>query len=268
MTAPAAPKPLTLVMIIVLAVAGCANPASTGGGVTGRGSVDPTSAAAASRPSGVRWPATGALFTTPPDQHGDHYCSASVVHTLAGNTVMTAAHCVADGDGTPARTGMFFVPGYHDHTDPFGVWTVTAVAADDAWLNHADPDHDIAFLTVTRDGAPPIEQVVGGYHLILDPGSTTPVDALGYPDAADTPTTRSGVTTRYSPTQLELDAPGLADGTSGGPWLRTNPEAENETDVIAVTGGHDQGGLDPNTSYATYLGDAAAALFRRTSGTP
>jgi hypothetical protein len=139
---------------------------------------------------------------------------------------------------------------------------------DEAWLDHADPDHDVAFLTVTRDGAPPIEQVVGGYHLIFDPGSTTAVEALGYPDTADAPTTRAGVTTRYSPTQLELDAPGLADGTSGGPWLRTSPGAGNETDVIAVTGGHDQGGLEPNISYATYLGDNAAALFRRAGGTP
>ena len=264
MTAPATSRPLALGMVAVLAVAGCAGPAGAAG------SIAPVSATAASRSSDVRWPATGALFNAPPDQHGDHYCSASVVHTPAGNTVMTAAHCVADGNGTPAHTGMSFVPGYHDHSDPFGVWTVTAAVVDDAWLDHADPDHDIAFLTVSQDGAPPIEQVVGGYHLILDPGSTTAVDALGYPDAADAPTTRSGVTTRYSPTQLELDAPGLADGTSGGPWLRTEPNraAGNETDVIAVTGGYDQGGLDPDTSYATYLGDAAAALFRQAGGTP
>jgi Trypsin-like peptidase domain len=264
MTVPPALRPITLIMVSVLAAAGCAGPAST----AGPGSDTPTSPAAAPDPSDVRWPATGAVFDAPPDQHGDHYCSASVVHTPTGNTVLTAAHCVADGNGTPARTGMSFVPGYHDHSDPFGVWTVTAAVVDEAWLDHADPDHDIAFLTVTRDGAPPIEQVVGGYHLIFDPGSTTAVEALGYPDATEAPTTRSGVTTRYSPTQLELDAPGLADGTSGGPWLRTDPDAPNETDVIAVTGGHDQGGLDPNTSYASYLGDDAAALFRQAGGTP
>lgn len=262
MRAPAALKQLTLITVAVLAATGCAGPADR---ATGPGPAAPTSAAIV---SGVRWSATGALFNAPPDQRGDHYCSAAVIHTPAGNTVMTAAHCVANGDGTPARTGMWFVPGYHDHSVPFGDWTVTAAAVDNAWLNHADPDHDIAFLTVTRDGAPPIEQVVGGYHLILDPGSATAVDALGYPDSADAPTTRSGTTTRYSPTQLELDAPGLADGTSGGPWLRADPDTGNDTDVIAVTGGHEQGGVDPTTSYAAYLGDAAAALFRRAGGTP
>ncbi|HEY0813611.1 MAG TPA: trypsin-like peptidase domain-containing protein [Pseudonocardia sp.] len=263
MTAPAARKPLTLVTVAVLAVAACAGPAADQGSVA-----PPPPATAVSHPSDVRWPATGALFDRPPDQLGEHYCTASVIHTSTGDTVMTAAHCVAEGDGTPARTGMSFVPGYHDHADPFGVWTVTAAAVDDAWRDHADPDHDIAFLTVARDGAPPIEQIVGGYHLVLDPGSSTTVDALGYPDSADAPTIRSGVTARFSPTQLELDAPGLADGTSGGPWLRIDPAAGNTADVIAVTGGSDEGGIDPDTSYATYLGDAAAALFHQVGGTP
>jgi hypothetical protein len=152
---------------------------------------------------------------------------------------------------------MSFVPGYHDHTAPYGVFTVTAAAVDDAWRDHADPDHDVAFVTVARTDAPPVEQLTGGYHLVFDAGSDTAVDALGYPDFADAPTERSGTTSRFSPTQLRLDAHGLYDGTSGGPWLR----ADGDTDVIAVTGGYEQGGLDPETSYATYLGDAAATLF-------
>ena len=72
------------------------------------------------------------------------YCSAAVVDTPAGDIVVTAAHCVASGDGTPARTGMTFVPGYHDHVEPFGMWTVTAAAVDRTWLAQGDPDHDIA----------------------------------------------------------------------------------------------------------------------------
>jgi hypothetical protein len=265
MTASAAARRLVLAAITVVAAAGCASTATT----AGRSAVPPSSAAES---AGVGRPATGALFSGPTDQLGNHYCSASVVHSPAGDLVLTAAHCVASGDGTPARTGMSFVPGYHDHTAPFGVWTVSAASVDDTWRDHADPDHDVAFLTVSRDGAPPIEQVVGGYHLMLDPGSTTTVDALGYPDTADAPTTRSGTTTRFSPTQLELDAPGLADGTSGGPWLRTGTAAAvttgHEIDVIAVTGGYEQGGLDPDTSYATYFGEAAAALFRQVGGAP
>lgn len=223
----------------------------------------------------MRWPATGALFGGPPQQLGDHYCTAAVVDSPAGDVLITAAHCVADGDGSPARTGMSFAPGYHDHTTPYGIWTVTGSAVDDTWRDHADPDHDIAFLTVQSTNGRPVQQVVGGYRLVLDPGSGTAVDAIGYPDFADAPNERSGVTTRLSSTQLELDAHGLYDGTSGGPWLRAarDPDSDNsdtnsDTDVIAVTGGHQQGGLNPDISYATYLGPAAAALFQQVNGAP
>ncbi|WP_060712609.1 lipase chaperone [Pseudonocardia sp. HH130629-09] len=54
----------------------------------------------------VARPATDALFDGPADDPGDHFCSGSVVESATGDLVVTAAHCVADGDGTPARTGM------------------------------------------------------------------------------------------------------------------------------------------------------------------
>ncbi len=54
----------------------------------------------------------GALFAD-----GSHFCTASVVHSEAGDLVLTAAHCVRDG--------MTFAPGYHDGVTPFGMWTVT-----------------------------------------------------------------------------------------------------------------------------------------------
>jgi len=217
----------------------------------------------------VRWPATGALFFgDPPDQLDDHYCTAAVIDSPAGDLVITAAHCVADGDGTPARTGISFAPGYHDHTAPFGIWTVVSAAIDDAWRDHADPDHDVAFLAVQRPDGPVVQQVVGSYRLILNPGSGTAVNAIGYPDFADAPQERSGITTQLSSTQLELDADGLYDGTSGGPWLRAGPDGDSEPEVIAVTGGYEQGGRKSDVSYATYLGAAAASLYQQITSTP
>ena len=264
---PAVIAVLITVLVTAPLVAGCGAapppPAAAAAAAETTAAAETSAAATPSAlPPGVRWPAAGALFGGPPGDLGDHYCSASVVDTPAGDVVLTAAHCVADGDGTPARVGMSFVPGYHDGIQPYGIFTVTASLVDDAWLSHADPDHDFAFLTVQRAGAPPVETVTGGYHLVLNPDPDTPVDALGYPDFADTPTERSGTTTRYSATQLRLDAHGLFDGTSGGPWLA----GPADTDVIGVTGGHEQGGLDPETSYAAYLGDAAAALFAQVDG--
>jgi Trypsin-like peptidase domain len=241
---------------VTLGAGGCGSLASH------RSAAAPVTAPAA--PPGVRLPAAGALFDGPADAPGAHHCSASVVDAPPGNVVLTAAHCVADGDGSPPRTGFTFIPGYHDGQSPFGAWTVTAAFVDDTWRASGDPDHDIAFVTVAKDGSPPVEQVTGAYHLDLDPGYTNAVDAVGYPDFADAPQVRSGTTARYSPTQLTLPAHGLYDGTSGGPWLR----GPADTDVIGVTGGYEQGGLDPETSYATYPSAAAAALFRAAGGAP
>lgn len=245
---------------VALTAAGCGTLA------TRRADPAPTAAASMtpSAPSGVRWLAAGALFSGPADNPGEHHCSASVVDSPTGDLVMTAGHCVADGDGTPPRTGFSFIPGYHDRAAPFGIWTVTAAYVDDAWRDRADPAHDVAFIRVARPGAPPIQQLTGAYHIRLHPDPATAVDAIGYPDFSDVPQIRSGTTDRFSPTQLVLPAHGLYDGTSGGPWLR----APTDTDLIGVTGGYQQGGLDPETSYATYLGDDAAALLTRAAGTP
>lgn len=200
------------------------------------------------------WTAAGALFGGTPDAPADHYCSGSVLDTPAGDEVLTAGHCVAAGDGTPARTGMQFVPDYAAGHAPLGVWTVTAAVVDPRWLADGDPSVDVAVLTVHRADGVPIERLTGGFHLVVDPGSVNTVSAIGYPDGSDQPLIRSGTTSRFSPTQLELDAHGLYDGTSGGPWVR------NGNEVIGVTGGYEQGGLTPDVSYAAYLDARTTAL--------
>ena len=241
---------------VTIAAAACAS----------RVSADPVTAAPPTTTApDVPWPGTGALFDSTgadaqdpgsPTGLGAHFCSGSVVDTAPGDVVVTAAHCVADGDGSPPRTGMVFVPGYHDGVEPFGAWTVTSAVVDPSWQDGADPAHDVAFLTVSRADAGPVERLTGGYPLVVDPGPSNPVDAIGYPVFAEAPTVRSGTADRISPTQLELDAAGLYDGTSGGPWLR------NGNQIIGVTGGYEQGGLTPDVSYASYFDDVVIGLLR------
>ncbi|WP_041759428.1 MULTISPECIES: trypsin-like serine peptidase [Pseudonocardia] len=210
--------------------------------------------------AGVAWPAVGAIFDAADvgsdgEGWGEHFCSGAVVDTPAGDTVMTAAHCVADGDGTPARTDLVFVPGYHDGVAPFGIWTVRDTAVDPRWVAAADPDLDVAFLAVGRDGAGPIQDVTGGYRLAIDPGDGGPVQVVGYPEDAAGPVAPTGVATRFSPTQLQLADADLPGGTSGGPWLRDG------TRIIGVTGGYQQGGESDDVSYASYLDADTVALL-------
>ncbi len=238
-----------VVVMMVLAgavVAGCAPATAAAPGT-------PPAAPPAASPDPM-WAAAGALFTGTPDHLADHFCSASVIDTPKRDTVLTAAHCVATGDGTPPRTGMQFVPGFHGGVAPVGVWTVTAAAVDPRWQATGDPDLDVAVLTVHRADGVPVEQLTGGFRLTVDPGPVSAVQAIGYPDGSDEPLLRTGSTSRFSPTQLELDAHGLYDGTSGGPWVRGGDQ------LIGVTGGYEQGGRTPDVSYAAYLDAGTAAL--------
>jgi V8-like Glu-specific endopeptidase len=208
----------------------------------------------------TRWSPAGALFDGSPDALGHHFCSASVINSPTADVVLTAAHCVSDGTGSPVRTGMLFVPGYIEGDAPFGTWTVTGAVVDQRWAADGDPDLDVAFLKVERQDAPPIEDVTGGFQLVVDPGSVNDVQAIGYPSFADAPLIRTGSTARKSEHQLELDAPGLYDGTSGGPWVRDGNE------VVGVTGGYEQGGTVSDVSYASYLDDTASNLLAQLTG--
>ncbi len=114
-----------------------------------------------SRPSGGV-PEIGALYSSAgATQHG---CTASVVHSRLGNTLITAAHCVS-GSGA----GMVFVPGQRGAQAPYGRWAVTAAHLEPKWATRQDPDADVAFLTVapqTINGvSTEIERVTGGYAL-------------------------------------------------------------------------------------------------------
>lgn len=227
---------------------------------------DPSAPAStpADAPPQVAWPAVGALFDSadvgPDGPTGDHFCSGAVVDTPTGDTVVTAAHCVAEGDGSAPDTDLVFVPGYHDGVAPFGSWKVGDAAVDRRWIDDADPDLDIAFLTVSRDGAGPIQDLTGAYSLTVDPGDGGPVQVVGYPEDADAPVAPSGVATRFSPTQLRLADADLPGGTSGGPWLRDG------TEIIGVTGGYQQGGESEDVSYASYLDADTVALLRSITG--
>ncbi|GAY12338.1 hypothetical protein TOK_0733 [Pseudonocardia sp. N23] len=244
------------------ASAATGSPAAPGAPTAAAGTA-PTTTAAAAGPQ-VAWPAIGAIFDAadvgPDGPTGDHFCSGAVVDTPTGDTVVTAAHCVAEGDGSAPDTDLVFVPGYHDGVAPFGTWTVSDAAVDQRWIDDADPDLDIAFLVVGRGGAGPLQDITGAYRLTVDPGDGGPVQVVGYPEGADAPVAPSGVATRFSPTQLRLADADLPGGTSGGPWLRDG------TEVIGVTGGYQQGGESEDVSYASYLDADAAALLRSITG--
>jgi V8-like Glu-specific endopeptidase len=202
-------------------------------------------------------PAVGALFTEVNGQLGTHFCTASVVHSTAGDLVVTAAHCVSGRSGPVA-----FVPGYANGHAPYGIWLVSHVYTDSAWQATANPDDDVAFLRLANssNGAP-IEDVTGAEQLGIGTAPGQTVRVIGYPDGADQPVWCDGVAKSFTATQLVFDCGGYPDGTSGGPFLADVNTATGRGTIVGVIGGYEQGGDTPSVSYAATFGSAVAALY-------
>jgi V8-like Glu-specific endopeptidase len=205
--------------------------------------------------------AVGALFLESSGKLGQHFCTASVVHSPHGDLAVTAAHCV-----TGVSSQIAFVPGYANGAEPYGVWQVTRVYTDQAWQSSQDPDDDVAFLQLSGTaGASPIEAVTGAEQV----GTGSPAKALastlvrviGYPDGADQPVWCVNWTKVFSPTQLEFDCGGYTNGTSGGPFL-ADASSSGQGTVIGVIGGYEQGGDTPQVSYSSAFGPAVAVLYQ------
>jgi len=205
-------------------------------------------------------PAVGALFTTSAGQLGQHFCTASVVDSPAGDLVITAAHCVTGASGT-----IEFVPGYDRGNQPYGVWTVTKVYVDQAWTSASSDDDDFAFLRVSQPGSSvPVENVTGAERLATGtPASRQMVQVIGYPNATNQPITCQNRLRQPMAGQLEFDCDGYTNGTSGGPFLSDVDQVTGQGLVIGVIGGYQQGGDTPQVSYSAVLGAKATALYEQ-----
>ncbi len=190
-----------------------------------------------------------------------HGCTASVVHSGHGDTLITAAHCVS-GSGA----GMVFVPGQRGARAPYGRWTVTAVHLASSWATRQDPDDDVAFLTVaphTIDGVQTeIERVTGAFALGATPKRGVRVAVTGYPVGTANDPISCTATTYLTRAFPSFDCRGYLGGTSGSPWLRTT---RSGTEIVGVIGGLDQGGCYDYTSYSSPLARDADDSYRRAS---
>jgi hypothetical protein len=246
-------------------------PGSGGNGPAGKSSAGKASAGKAlsgEAPSGEAFTgvaAVGALFPAGSRlgsidglvTGGPHFCTASVVHSPAGDLAVTAAHCADQGP-------MVFVPGYHDGIAPYGTWQVLTSFTDSQWQSSQNPDDDVAFLQLapSADGKS-IEGAAGAELLATGRPEAEPVTVIGYPEATDEPVTCDNKTKAFSPTQLEFDCGGYPNGTSGGPFLTDVNAVTGAGTVIGVIGGYQQGGDTDAVSYSIVFGSAVQALYQQ-----
>ena len=203
----------------------------------------------------------GALFSQSAD--GDHFCTASVVHSSGKDLLLTAAHCVHGGQGGSYGSDLVFVPGYRDGDVPQGQWPVTRIVVDQRWISSSDPDLDVAFVTVGQVGGKNIEDVLGGNTLGVNQGFGKVVRITGYPSTASTPISCFNRTTQQSQYQMKIACQGFPGGTSGSPWLVRFDGAKGTGTVIGVIGGYQQGGDTADVSYSPYFDQDVQTLYDR-----
>ncbi|MFI2642599.1 trypsin-like serine peptidase [Streptomyces sp. NPDC018610] len=186
---------------------------------------------------------------------GNHFCTASVVHSAGRNLILTAAHCVT-GDGD-----LVFVPGYRDGKAPYGVWSVRKRFVPDGWSRDQDEDSDFAFAALAPLKGDEIEDVVGANRFTTGRKTgATPVTVTGYPDEREVPVSCTNRPNAHSGTQQRIECPKFTGGTSGSPWVNGKHE------VVGVLGGHEMGGSTPDVSYSVVFGDEAAGLYEDAAG--
>ncbi|OXM71724.1 trypsin-like serine peptidase [Amycolatopsis vastitatis] len=209
----------------------------------------------------VSSPAVGALF-----QEGAHYCTASVVHSEQGNVLLTAAHCLHEGEGGGYLTNVTFAPAYHDGIAPFGYWAVSDELVAPGWSASSDPDLDVGFATAHQVGTTKtLESLVGANTLATGTPFEQAITLTGYPDDSEVAAVCQNTTSQQDTYQLKVNCAGFPTGTSGGPWVTgQNPQTRLGT-VIGVIGGFEYGGDDPDTSYSSYFDTDVMALYRQTT---
>ncbi|MGW7452173.1 trypsin-like serine protease [Streptomyces sp. NPDC054787] len=193
---------------------------------------------------------TGALFTDGLDS--DHFCTATVVHSPGKNMIITAGHCLLDGqqDGGSA----VFAPAYANGFAPYGTWKIEEVFEDDRWSEGTDDDYDLAFARLAPDGkGRTIEDVTGAAVLDTSGRAGEEVTVTGYPADRKVPRTCTAVAVRESETQQRFDCADFPGGTSGSAWIARDGK------IIGIL----TGGDTDDVSTSTVLGEYAASLYAK-----
>jgi hypothetical protein len=214
----------------------------------------PARTATASRFDGV--PTVGALFL--PASSRAHNCTASVVDSPKGDLLITAAHCLS---GTAVGDG--FAPEYHDGTEPFGMWKVTAAYGSPSWLQGRNSDNDYAFLVVADrsiDGRTrSVQSVTGANQLGTDPAARTTVTVPAYDSGYDDRPITCTAAVYFDDGYPAFNCNPYVDGTSGAPWLHKVGRSEV---VVGVIGGLHHGGCYASTSYSAPFGSDIDAIYK------
>jgi hypothetical protein len=208
----------------------------------------------------------------------EYQCSGSVVHSPAGDVVLTAGHCVIDAETGAVAREVIFVPGYRERVAPFGIWAASSWVTTPEWSSTAgtrDPDEagDMAMLVLepnANTGAS-VEATVGALSIAFEEPREQTYTQWGYPAEAPYPegqilyshtTPYAGVDPFYprsvAPVRIASD---FTAGASGGPWTIGPTSAPT---VLSLTDYFYE--FDPGHLYGAYFGSAARQVYETAAG--
>jgi hypothetical protein len=213
-------------------------------------------------------------------------CSASLVNARNRSTVVTAGHCLHNGQGDAEEnvaSFVEFVPGIPagkgggTFTAPADAWVATEIVVTEQWATDADTDYDVGMIEVREHEGRTLQDAVGAAPGITFfdrvPRRPAPVHAFGYPVnrpyagdelayCAGTPARKPKRDTRA----LRL-ACTMGEGSSGGPWLQGFGRRHNGGlgRMVAVTS---FGYAGDKGIYGPYFQDEARAVFRQIQREP
>lgn len=216
---------------------------------------------------GLRWThggavtrAVGKVFFTL--GRTDYVCSGTAVDSPHADVVLTAAHCVSDGDGRWA-TNWLFAPGYRGGTEPYGAYPARRFFVPGGWPG--SEQYDVAFVQVSGGALP------GGLPIGFAAQPVAPARAyvFGYPTLAP----YTGLYANYCAGPAQPASGGSARiactmtaGDSGGPWLAGFRPQPGTGTVVAVSTYKLAG--DMSVLYGAMLGPAAQAEYQQASVSP
>lgn len=244
--------------------------------VPGTKAADPWVAGARWTEGGAVTRTTGRVFFTLDGT--DYSCSGSTVDSANADVVITAAHCVSDGQGKWA-THWIFVPGYNDGHEPYGSYPARAFFAASGWQHGADENDDVAFVAAGpasgRSGGSGgmgfdpkqvrlhVVDVVGGQQIQFGSRAATAV-LFGYPSVGQ----YHGRYLDYCDGALSRDPYGspdagiectMTEGASGGPWFSGFDSLTGLGTITGVTTFRYSG--SGVTLYSVDLGSVARTLY-------
>jgi hypothetical protein len=201
-------------------------------------------------------PTTGALFYTTGGKN--HFCTASVVDSTAGDMVLTAAHCVY---WKGFATYIEYVPGYYDGKRPYGAWPVAKITVASGWKSSHNPDLDFAFLATASVAGRRIQARTGGLTIGFTRWYGEKIEVIGHNDTDAEPVRCATRSFRFRTGQMEFYCHGFRTGTSGGPWIIGYNARNGTGTVFGVIGGYELGGDYEWASYSAYFGSATRSLY-------